>query len=174
MPLMRQVRLIMPLAIIFSMVYSCISYLKADDLTKISISLGLDLTSATVVTCSDTHGGFHGDGLLYMEMNLDEEPLETAIQYHDLWKPLPLSENLQAFVYGQHNGGTFIGPYLDDEEGNPLVPPIANGYYYFKDRYDESTNIYDDSKLFGRYSYNLTLSIYDMDTNTLYYCEFDT
>ena len=53
--------------------------------------------------------------------------------------------------------------------GNPLVREIQNGYYILIDRQeDQETDILD------RPSFNVTVGLYDTDTNTLYCCTLDT
>jgi hypothetical protein len=54
------------------------------------------------------------------------------------------------------------------------IPQIKNGYWFFSDRHNKSTSPEKDVDLFERRSFNFTLAIYDIDTNTLYYFELDT
>ena len=66
-----------------------------------------------------------------------------------------------------------VGPYLTDEEKEPLVPEIQNGYYRLIDRHagqDEP----GDLGILGRASLNFTLGRYDSDADRLYFCEMDT
>jgi len=44
----------------------------------------------------------------------------------------------------------------------------------FVDRHSESKDIHSDIDLFSRHSFNFTIALYDVDSNTLYYYEFDT
>lgn len=53
-------------------------------------------------------------------------------------------------------------------------PPVQNGCYYFEDRHSRSADPHSDSGLFQRHSFNVTFALYDADTQTLYYCKFDT
>jgi hypothetical protein len=61
-----------------------------------------------------------------------------------------------------------------DTENNQDIPEITNGYYYFYDRFEDSSDPLNDSELLERSSYNFTLAIYDADSQILYYCEVDT
>lgn len=144
------------------------------ELTALCQSLGVDVRRGTVVAQWDDHGGFLGDGTAYMRLQFSDENCLTAIRQASGWKQLPLSENLTALVYGFQSGSASIGPYLDDENGEPLIPEIQNGYYYFYDRHSESQDPLDDTDVLSRNSYNFTIAIYDADSHTLYYCEFDT
>ena len=58
---------------------------------------------------------------------------------------------------------------LNDNEGHSIVPVIRNGYYRLIDRQKGA-----EGELLERYSFNLTLGLYDADTNTLYFCKLDT
>ena len=85
------------------------------------------------------------------------------------WKPFPLDETVQALVYGVKDETSSIGPFINDGNGNPLVREIQNGYYILIDRQeDQETDILD------RPSFNVTVGLYDTDTNTLYCCTLDT
>lgn len=81
---------------------------------------------------------------------------------------------MTTLIYGIENKDAKIGPYIKNEEGDPAIPPVKNGYYFFYDRASESTNPYGDSDVLNRYSFNFTIAIYDADTKQLHYVEFDT
>ena len=48
------------------------------------------------------------------------------------------------------------------------------GYWYFVDRNSENGDSSSDSEIFNRNSFNITVALYDLDENILYYLEFDT
>jgi hypothetical protein len=152
---------------------ACSAMGKTDDISSISRTLGISLSGETVLTSEDTHGGFHGDGETYAEISFDDESgASFAKNFADNrdWRTFPLSDNLQAVVYGN----AYCAPYIQDDEGAALVPPIEQGYYYFYDRHSESKDPKDDTELFSRYSLNFTLALYDTGNYTLYYYELDT
>lgn len=124
----------------------------------------------TVISEADSHGGFHGDGdsCIVLDCSGDRD---KALEIVSDWNALPLSENLQLIMYGGENGTAYYAFNLAEEAGIPL---ISNGYYRFCDRHSQSSNSADDSDLLSRASYNFSLAIYDTDTDTLYYYEFDT
>ena len=138
---------------------------------EISDAVGLDLRSAEVVSSEDTHGGFQGDGMEVTVLELSEAPDLTGLQG---WHELPLSQSVERLLYGVRTAEDTDGPYLYGEDGAPLVPPVTNGSWFFLDRHSECTDPYDDSSVFDRYSFNLTVAVYDADTARLYYLEFDT
>ena len=119
---------------------------------------------------SDTHGGFLGDGLYVLTLDCAQNR-DKALATVSTWKTLPLSENLQLMLYGGERNGTIYGYDLAQEAG---IPQIDNGWYRFEDRHDQSKDPADDTELFGRFSYNFSLAIYDADADRLYYLEFDT
>lgn len=140
----------------------------------VSKAIGIDVSKGTILTESDSHGGFHGDGMSVIHITFDEDAVLDEIENNDYWNELPLSENITALVYGISDDTSTIGPYLTDENGNTIIPEIQNGYYYFYDRHSESKDPYSDENVLARASFNFTLALYDSDNNVLYYVEFDT
>lgn len=115
----------------------------------------------------NTHGGFLRDGAYYLTLDCSENQEKVTELIKD-WKPLPLTENLNKALYEKHYG-------VFEEKS---LPKIENGFYKFIDRHSKVSNegieASDDSNIFNRYSYNYTIAIYDLDTQTMYYFEFDT
>lgn len=137
------------------------------EIARVSRALGVGVSAGTVVSCSDSHGGFHGDGLTFIEIAFPDDGFGGIVRGQ--WRALPLSGNLQALVYGVSG----VGPYIT-RDGIACFPRVQNGYYYFEDRQAEGTDPRSDFALFRRASYNVTVAIYDTDARTLYYCAFDT
>lgn len=176
-------------ALLFMAVLLCISgCAEKDERERISQVLEVDVSKGVIVSAMDSHGGFHGDGQAYMELKFADTACLKEIQNSPAWKPLPLTENGTALLYGaemdlgtvgpmphdEQLGVGQVGPMLHGEGNQPLVPPVENGYYCFVDRASESTDPKDDTEVLSRYSYNFSMAIYDTDTNTLYYVELDT
>lgn len=67
------------------------------------------------------------------------------------------------------DGTSKEGPFLADENGEPVVPEIQNGYYLLIDRHSDTK-----SNILERGSFNFTVGLYDTDNNTLYCCKLDT
>lgn len=134
---------------------------------EISHALGIDISNGAVEAYNDSHGGFHGDGTSYASIRFPDDSIAKELSESSAWKTLPLSKNLSVLIYG-------AGAGLTNKDGENSFPVIQNGYYYFIDRHDQSTDIYDDTNLLDRNSFNFTIAIYDTDTDTLYYAEFDT
>jgi len=138
---------------------------------EISEMLDINISDEKMINHTETHGGFHGDGTTFYSMEITEE--STIEEIKSEWKELPLTENLTALVYGLEDVTSSVGPYIS-EDGETLFPEVENGYYYFYDRHSESTDHYDDTNVLARHSFNFVISIFDTDTNRLYYCKFDT
>ena len=146
---------------------------------EIAGALELDLSGCEVVSSWDDHGGFHGDGTAFAELNCSHTGVLNQIKEDGNWKAFPLDKTAQSLVYGvtEQTGteetGIMVyqtGPYLTGEEGDPLVPEIREGYYRLIDRHAKA----GETDLLDRASLNFTLALYDTDTDTLYFCEMDT
>ena len=131
---------------------------------------GFKINAFTVIDEKDTHGGFHGDGSYHLILDCSPKK-EEAMELIKDWTPLPLTENLQLIMYGGVKNGAGHGYHL---AGVANWPVINNGVYKFVDRHPEAVDKSDDTNLFNRYSYNFSVAVYDLDTNTLYYFELDT
>lgn len=142
--------------------------------SEISKAIGVDVSAGEVISKSDSHGGFHGDGSTVIEIPLNDTSISDQIKDNEDWNALPLTENLTALVYGVQTEGSSVGPMIHSGDGEPVIPEVENGYYYFQDRHSQSTDPKDDSGVLGRASYNFTIAIYDEDRQTLYYMELDT
>ena len=134
---------------------------------KIGSYLGLDLSGSTVISKVETHG-FFGDGTTYDVINLDDDNVLQQIQNSSDWNPLPMDETTTALVYGLSDDSYQIGPYLNDNSGNPIFPEVENGYYRLIDRQNDAQDILD------RPSFNFIVAVFDSDENILYYGKRDT
>lgn len=141
---------------------------------EISEVLGVDVSAGEVVSESDSHGGFHGDGSGVIEIHFADTAFSEQIEGNEEWKLLPLTENLTALVYGVHTESSSVGPMIHNGDGIPVIPEVESGYYFFLDRHSQSTDPKDDSEVLGRASYNFTIAIFDTENQILYYMELDT
>ncbi len=131
---------------------------------------GFETDQFTIVEEKDTHSGFHGDGAYYLILDCSENPNQAHENIKE-WKELPLSDNLDLVMCGGEREGESY-EYNFAEEAH--WPTISNGVYKFVDRHSESVNESDDANLLSRYSFNFSIAVYDLDTDTLYYFEMDT
>ena len=121
-----------------------------DLLTDISNTLEVDVSDGVVIYQYDDHGGFLGDGEMLVKLSFSDTDCLNRIKESSAWKPLPLTKNLEAFVYGAVIYGCNYEPCIHDEDYNPVVPKIENGYYCFVDRHSQSKDKKDDSALLNR------------------------
>lgn len=135
----------------------------------VSKELGIDVSKGVETSNIDTHGGFHGDGNTCIALRFDDDSALDAIKNNSKWKEFPLDETMQALVYGLKDETGEIGPFLNDNEGNALVPEIQNGYYLLIDRHSDKK-----SDILERGSFNFTVGLYDTDNNIIYFCKLDT
>lgn len=139
----------------------------------ISKELGIDVSSGNELSYSDDHGGFHGDGTTFVSLSFSDEKVLEQIKENTNWKAFPLDDTVRTLVYGVSDETRSIGPFLTDNEGDPLVPDIQNGYYILIDRQVKGEQA-TGADILHRNSFKFTLGIYDVDTNILYFCELDT
>ena len=133
----------------------------------ISKNIELDLKKCNIVQEKDTHGGFLGDGDLFVKLdcsNLNNFNLSSN------WKKLPVSSEINEIMNMKQCS---IDDCLNVYEKYD-IPNNINGYYYFLDRHSSSLNEFDDSDLNNRGSYNFTIALFDIDNKILYYYELDT
>lgn len=129
---------------------------------SLSRLLRLDVTDGTVVTFQDSHGGFHGDGTAYWAMTFPDDHVRKTIEASSAWHPLPMTaavNDLACQLPGQQP---------------PALPEVERGWYFFYDRYDQSTDPWDAAAALERHSYNFTAAVYDADSDTLYCLVLDT
>lgn len=134
------------------------------------LDIDLDIDECKIISENDKHQGFHGDGDFILKADCSKNNKKILKQVKK-WKRMPLSENLQLIMYGGERDNKTYGYELAKKNN---IPEIKNGYYYYIDRDSDATNIHSDLSLFDRYSFNFTIVMYDLDTNILYYYEFDT
>lgn len=142
----------------------------ADPQDEISKELGIDVSGGSEISDYDTHSG-NGDGVSCMVFSFSDDQMAQEIKSDSAWSALPMDETAQALAYGVSDETSSVGPYLTDDEGEPLLPEVQNGYYRLIDRHSDAG---DGQNLLERFSLNLTLALYDTDSNTLYFCRLDT
>lgn len=139
---------------------------RASKAMEIADDLGIQ--ESVLLSFEDSHGGFHGDGDTIV---IFQTP---GFQPGENWQEFPLPENLAIALWGGMVGDMQWGSLLTDDSGEPLMPEVENGYYYFRDRHSKSTDATDSSALLDRGSFNFTLAVYDADSEQVYYFEKDT
>lgn len=142
---------------------------RTSPLNEISKELGIQLpATARILSGDDNHGGFHGDGYAWYEIDTAGASFDP---HPKGWHSLPLYGDARAAFYG---GATTIGGVRVDilpavPDGTAL-PEVANGCWFFLDRQGGGGSVFDES----RFSANFTAALYDTDTGILYYLKLDS
>ena len=160
----KMIRGLMAVCSMAILVSACQSY---DD---ISMMLGADVSFAKVISDSDDHGSFHGDGERYIAFEFEDDSFENTIKEDNTWHPLSvMDDSITALLYGLETSEITYGPYLEN-----AIPEVENGYYFFYDRHSESNDPFDSAEVLERSSLNFTVAVYDAKADKLYYAELDT
>ena len=113
----------------------------------------------------DTHGGFHGDGDSIDKIYFNDFQAKIflkKVKKNKNWRKLPVTHELYTRI--QYNLDGF----------NITIPEIENGYWFFKNRYTDAANVYDENGIYNVGAFNYSVGIYDQDTNILWFYECDT
>lgn len=168
----RIITFVIACLLLFSLV-SCSK--KEPDPEVIFSRIGVNVDDGTIEVYTNSHGGFLGDGETYAKIVFSDDVFCNEIKNNAEWSKLPLTPTLNIVVYGgDRQNGASSKSFIRDENDQPLIPNISDGYYFFKDRHDNSKNEKDDTPILDRASVNFTLAIYDSESKTLYFYEIDT
>lgn len=155
---------ILIIALIIVIGYGTYQKISADN--KYVRLIGTKLPDGSeIIEAGDSHGGFHGDGTYFEIIQINSS--ETAsfaeeLQNSGLWEELPLSGELQKFIYGEHNAEYTYGGHGE------MMPKNISGIYRFNDKSADSR------PLFERYSQNFIFCMFDTNKGRLYILEFDS
>lgn len=125
--------------------------------------LGLSLPIGTEIVCEDSHGGFHGDGVLAAVVRFpDSQAGESAIQsIAKQWTPLPVEESWME---------QFQSMWVEHKETLGVLPQHADGFWFYRDRYKEQ---YGETCSFNPVLQNCTFAMLDSGSGRLYVLEVD-
>ena len=173
---MKKIRMVLMGISVWTILLSgCSAAEKGKDRTvlrHVEQAAGLDLSGGQVIDSQDSHGGFHGDGNYLAVIQFSNHQAEQQMEDKG-WNSLPPDETVKILLYGQETKERKDGPYFTDEEGNPLIPEVENGYYWLKDR-QAKEGIAAGADILHRSSLNFSIAVYDADAMVLYYGEMDT
>ena len=101
-----------------------------DPAEEISRALHIDVSAGEEISSSDTHGGFHGDGILTAVVKLpDSQAGENAVpSIAEQWKPLPIEEDWME---------QFQSVWTDHGQTLGVLPQNTEGFWFYRDRYKE-------------------------------------
>ena len=127
------------------------------DQETIENALDLTLPKDCAISCTDDHGGFHGDGTLYAVVEIPADAADdflAALQSD--WTALPVTEELRDAYYGEGGEGCGVSYGL---------PEPSAGCYLYRDRYFAQ---YGERCAFNPVLQNATFAVYDADAARLY------
>ena len=78
-----------------------------DPAEEISRALHIDVSAGEEISSSDTHGGFHGDGISCVALQFPDSQVADAIAANAAWTPLPLDETAQAMASPERTAAKF-------------------------------------------------------------------
>lgn len=110
----------------------------------------------------DTHGGFLGDGATFARLRFSPEDgaaLEQVLAEEGGWQALPVT----GVAANRVNWGLPIDGCYRATEERPGFPEVMNGLWHFQNTTPDGYGVR-----------NFELWIYDSETATLYYHEFDS
>ena len=130
----------------------------------VSRKTGINVSDGEIIFGFDDHGGFHGDGELYLEIQTPYS-LDNELIGNPLWKSAPIPEKIKNII--EPVTKDFIYSHVNPEESyddSCVFPDIKNGWYCFIDRRPEHTDEF----------MNYSFALYDPQTKTIYYLEEDS
>lgn len=133
-------------------------------------AMGFSKSEYTIVEEKEDRDSFHGDGYSYLILDCSANA-EKARSIIEDWTPLPLSENLELLMYGGEKDGAYYGYDLAEDVN---WPRIEHGVYKFYNRDDHVSDRSDDTEVFRGHSFNISIAMYDLDKDLLYYLRYDT
>lgn len=160
--------IVVSLLMVGTMVIGCSN---KEDIYKQMIGVTIPEDS-TIIRNEDTHGGFHGDGDYFGEIQLTEEGSKEfiiSIEETGQWSKEPLSDGINHLLFG----GEYNGPGVNSMQD--VIPNnITNAIYFVRDRFAETYPEDAETNMLERGAYNFTIAVFDLDTNKLYIYEMDT
>ncbi len=145
----------------------CARLFRAETPARLAQMTGVDLSGAQIRAYYDTHGGFLGDGELCAAARLTNAASAEVIAA--AWEPLPLPAALREACAAWPGWSEFAGRKDYREAGVEKAPwDVAQGYYYYWDRFSDTHDFTDGTPN------NLTLIVYEPETELLYIYELET
>lgn len=137
--------------------------------------IGIKLPKDSIIIIKeDNHGGFHGDGEYFSEIQLTNEGLKeftSSANKTGQWNSLPLSKDIEIILHGWN----YKDPgYHTGNKAENIPKDIKSGIYYVKDRFTKEDPNMKSKNILSRNSYNVTISILNFETKKLYIYELDT
>ena len=125
--------------------------------------LGIDLPAGAAITYEDSHGGFHGDGVLTVVVECsDPDKAEGLIDdISQRWRESPIEPELWE---------QFRAAWRQNGEQIPPLPEEPRGFWFYRDRFQEQ---YGKKCEFNPVLQNCTFALMDTEQGRLYVLETD-
>lgn len=159
------------LVVLVFLVFGFIIYFKYETSInrRISKELDIEIPYNVELKYTDSHGGFHGDGILFAKAQFNEKSLDKIkSNIANTWNKAPFTEDIKILLYGNRNYSSNLGERLG-------LPKTYNGYWVFIDRHGGNIRKKNGGeKVFSRASANYSFAVFDIDNKILYYLEYDS
>ena len=86
------------LALIIITILSGCSDTTVDDVTCISEQIGIDISGSKIIEKTDTHGGFHGDGRMFVQIEINNKNFEQELKKTGKWSQEPIWIDYNTFT----------------------------------------------------------------------------
>ena len=123
---------------------------------------GVDFSQAKVTgrynyNSASLRGGFSLNSFSYDDSG-SEVTLEKQISENLKWRAYPLSKNVMQL--------------FDSSIPAKYIPQTNSGYYFFYDMHKDSTDPFDDSKIFDRKDIKVVIALYIPEDRSLYIYDY--
>lgn len=139
--------------------------------TKINRRIAKDLDIKVPYTLefyyTDSHGGFHGDGIALGRAELKDKDIDKLLKdSKNHWTKVPIPKELDTILYGDES-------YHSDLATRLAIKPIENGYWIYIDRFRNKREYLKEREI-DIYSNNYSIGLLDLEEKRFYYIKFDS
>ena len=159
---MKRLLIILPLAVLLCGVLLGELGLGGSGMERhLEKQLGIDLPAGAAITYEDSHGGFHGDGVLTVVVECsDPDKAEGLIDdISQRWRESPIEPELWE---------QFRAAWRQNGEQIPPLPEEPRGFWFYRDRFQEQ---YGKKCEFNPVLQNCTFALMDTEQGRLYVLE---
>lgn len=163
-------RHLIPVLLVLILVAACSWYWQPKQQIPRTISreLELNVRGGQLLSHTDTHGGFHGDGETLTVLDLTKaqaQATEDALPLRTDWHPMTTQD--------LNERALFMLLETQSELPCPLPDPEVCWYWVY-DRHRKAVDTGDISSIFGRNSLNFDFALYDPTHGRLWFFSLDT
>ena len=149
-----------------------ISGCQKNNMEYVEDKLNVNLSGGKVIKATEIEDSFHGDGQTIIQINIGEDKFVDQIKDNADWSK-ESNTVIDTVLYGYEDQEKGVAPMISEEDDKPIIPKIEKGFFYFKDKNNSSSDK-NNLDFFKQPSFNFIVAVYDCETSTLYYCEYDS